>query len=63
MQGRNRFLNEYESYCIINRLLELNSPGVPCAPCSGYLSVEQHAEAGHAVDHFAGDVDLDLLRG
>jgi hypothetical protein len=26
MQSRNRFLNEYESYCIIKRLLELNSP-------------------------------------
>jgi hypothetical protein len=26
MQSRNRFLNEYESYRIINRLLELNSP-------------------------------------
>jgi hypothetical protein len=26
MQSRNRFLNEYENYCIIKRLLELNSP-------------------------------------
>jgi integrase len=26
MQSRNRFLNEYENSCIINRLLELNSP-------------------------------------
>ena len=25
MQSRNRFLNEYENYCIINRLLELNT--------------------------------------
>jgi hypothetical protein len=28
MQSRNRFLNEYENYCIINRLLELNSPAM-----------------------------------
>ncbi len=28
MQSRNRFLNEYENYCIIKRLLELNSPGL-----------------------------------
>jgi hypothetical protein len=28
MQSRNRFLNEYENSCIINRLLELNSPDV-----------------------------------
>jgi hypothetical protein len=27
MQSCNRFLNEYENYCIINCLLELNSPG------------------------------------
>jgi hypothetical protein len=31
MQSRNRFLNEYENYCIIKRLLELNSPAVPGA--------------------------------
>jgi hypothetical protein len=28
MQSCNRFLNEYENYCIINHLLELNSPAV-----------------------------------
>jgi hypothetical protein len=26
MQSCNRFLDEYENYCIINCLLELNSP-------------------------------------
>jgi hypothetical protein len=26
LQSCNRFLNEYENYCIINCLLELNSP-------------------------------------
>jgi len=35
MQSRNRFLNEYESSCIINLLLELNSPGVCMVPGSG----------------------------
>jgi hypothetical protein len=29
MQSCNRFLNEYENYCIINCLLELNSPVMP----------------------------------
>jgi hypothetical protein len=28
IQGRNRFLNKYENYCLINYLLELNSPGL-----------------------------------
>jgi hypothetical protein len=27
MQNRNRFLNEYESYCVINGLLKLNVRG------------------------------------
>jgi hypothetical protein len=29
LQSCNRFLNEYENYCIINCLLELNSPAGP----------------------------------
>jgi hypothetical protein len=28
LQSCNRFLNEYENYCIINCLLELNSPAL-----------------------------------
>ena len=34
-----------------------------CALCSGDLPGDRHAEAGHAVDHRAGDAGLDLLRG
>jgi hypothetical protein len=33
MQSCNRFLNEYENYCIINCLLELNSPACRRACC------------------------------
>src|SRR5688572_32885569 len=35
----------------------------PLCLCSGDLPGDWHAEAGHAVDHLAGDVGLDLLRG
>src|SRR4051812_25953050 len=35
----------------------------PLCLCSGDLPGERHAEAGHAVDHRAGDPGLDLLRG
>jgi hypothetical protein len=35
----------------------------PLCLCSGDLSGERHAEAGHAVDHRTGDAGFDLLRG
>ena len=35
----------------------------PLCLCSGDLPGDRHAEAGHAVDHRAGDPGLDLLRG
>src|SRR4051812_10726325 len=35
----------------------------PLCLCSGDLPGERHAEAGHAVDHRAGDPGLDLLGG
>jgi hypothetical protein len=45
MQSRNRFLNEYENSCIINRLLELNSPGGAGEPVgAGCAADECHAK-------------------
>src|SRR3954451_19256420 len=35
----------------------------PLCLCSGDLPGDRHAEAGHAVDHLAGDPGFDLLRG
>jgi hypothetical protein len=35
----------------------------PLCRFSGDLPADWHAEAGHAVDHLAGDPGLDLLRG
>ena len=52
--------------CLLEGLWCTNGVGDGLRPlclCSGDLPGERHAEAGHAVDHRAGDPGLDLLRG
>jgi hypothetical protein len=57
MQSRNRFLNEYKNSCIINRLLELNSPGRPAVFALNRVRprVRESAEARRELARY-GDV-------